>query len=506
MTGHTAGSDGTRSGLGLYTDLYEIRMAASYLRHGMTQPATFSLFVRPTAERPWYVALGVHRVLELLDGFTFGPAELDELERLGVEPQLREAFAELHPTGEVRAVPDGTVVLGQEPILEVTAPLPIAQLLETAVMNLVHYPTLIATKAARCALVAGDRALADFGLRRAHGLESGVEAALAAYLGGGFATSNVEAGRRHGVPVTGTMAHSFVQAFTDEVEALTTFAADHPDNSTLLVDTYDTPTGVRRAIEAARRTGVRLRGVRLDSGDLSALAVEARRLLDDAGFDDAAIVASGGLDEFTMQELLSTGAPIDAFGLGTALTVSKDYPALDVVYKLVEYDGRPVAKFSGVKSTLPGRKQVWRGAGPDDDVLDVATAHRAVPGTGTGTGDGPGPGGPGAAPGGDTPGDGRRGLLSVVWRDGERLTEPFDREVVRKRVTDELATLPEGWRTPPYLDDPPVPVISDALHTLSESVRRAAFDGDDTDGAGGVAGPRERTDTTESTAPTDDGR
>jgi nicotinate phosphoribosyltransferase len=327
MTGHRREGSARTGRLGLCTDLYELRMVASYLRRGMTAPATFSLFVRPVPERPWYVSLGVEQVLEALPSVTFGPEELDELARIGFDGGVRDELAALAiTTGEVWAVTDGTVVLAQEPILEVTAPLPVAQLLETAVINLVQYPTLVATKAARCALVADGRRLADFGFRRAHGLETGVEAALAAYLGGGFATSNVEAGRRYGIPTTGTMAHAYVQAFRDERDAFRSFASDHPEHSVLLVDTYDTVEGVRRAIEVCHELGLTPKGVRLDSGDLGALAVEARRLLDDAGFADAIVLASGGLDEVSIHELVTAGAPIDGFGVGTALTVSDDRP------------------------------------------------------------------------------------------------------------------------------------------------------------------------------------
>lgn len=437
-----AGSDRTGN-LGLCTDLYELRMAASYLERGMTAPATFSLFIRPSRQRPWYVALGVERVLELLERFRFGPEELEELERLGFDAATRARLGGLKvDAGEVRAVAEGTVVLAQEPILEVTASLPVAQLLETAVMNVVQYPTLVATKAARCELVADGRMLADFGFRRAHGLETGVEGALAAYLGGGFATSNVEAGRRYGIATTGTMAHAYVQAFEDEREAFRSFATDQPDHSVLLVDTYDTPEGVRRAIEVCRELGISPKGVRLDSGDLGALAVDARRQLDDAGFADAAVIASGGLDEEAIHDLVTQGAPIDGFGVGTSLTVSKDHPGADIVYKLVAYDGRPVAKFSGVKSTYPGAKQVYRRH--DDVSHDLLTVA-------------------------DGPGEGRQ-LLHPVWRDGRRLLAPPGLDAIRARVQGELEQLPSTWRTPPYLDEPPLPTLSERLESLTATV------------------------------------
>ena len=348
--------------LGLYTDLYELRMTESYLRAGMTRDATFSLYIRPTRERPWFIAAGVFRVLELLDAFRYGPDELAYLRSLGFRDETLDYLGSLTASGEVWAVADGTLVLGDEPILEITAPLPFGQLIETAVINLVHYPTLVATKAARVANAAGGRNVVDFGFRRAHGLETGVEAALAAYIGGALTTSNVEAGRRYAIPVVGTMAHSFVQSFPHEIDAFRAFAADHPESVTLLVDTYDTLAGVRNAIVVAREMagrGETLRAVRLDSGDVQALARASRRLLDDAGLRDVQIFASGGLDEYDVAALVDAGAPIDGFGVGTDLVTSADRPAVDIAYKLVAYDGRPVAKFSADKASLPGAKQYF---------------------------------------------------------------------------------------------------------------------------------------------------
>lgn len=449
MTGHRREGSARTGRVGLCTDLYELRMVASYLRRGMTEPATFSLFIRPATARPWYVALGVHRLLELLESFRFGPEELSYLRSEGFDEDTLAWLDAFTPSGEVWAVADGTVVLAQEPIAEVTAPLPVAQLLETAAVNLVQYPTAVATKAARCALAADGRQLADFGFRRAHGLETGVEAALAAFVSGGFATSNVEAGRRWSIPIMGTMAHSYVQAFTDERDAFRAFASDDPGRTVQLVDTYDTLEGVRRAIAVAdelRDRGQRLQGVRLDSGDLGELARQARKMLDEAGLQGAKITASGGLDEYGIHELVADDAPIDAFGVGSALSTSSDHPALDIVYKLVDYEGRPVAKFSGVKSTLPGRKQVFRPeVGPTGDVLSVRDAEEP----------------------------GRR-LLEPVWRDGQALSE-FDAGEARERAADELAALPEAWRLPPYLDEAPMPTLGAALETVAQQVRRTAF-------------------------------
>ncbi len=431
MTGHTQRA-------GLFTDLYELRMVESYVRRDMTAPATFSLYIRPTPERPWFVALGVHRVLELLDRFRYGPEELEYLRGVGIGEQTLDWLRSYAFTGVVWAVPDGTVVLANEPIVEVTAPLPVAQLVETAVINLVQLPTLVATKAARVALAAGGRPVVDFGFRRAHGLETGVEAAFAAYVGGGLSTSNVEAGKRYGLPVVGTMAHSFVQAFATELDAFRAYAEDHPDGTILLVDTYDTVDGVRNAVVVAdelSQRGSQLRGIRLDSGDLGELSRIARRMLDDAGHTAVQIFASGGLDEFRIAELADGGAPIDAYGVGTDLVVSTDRPAVDIVYKLVEYDGRPVAKFSPGKETFPGAKQVFRSGSPENDVLGLRT--ESLPGT---------------------------PLLSQVWHGGLDVAE------ARDRASADVAELPSAWTRPSYRSPTPIPGVSDGLEQLSEKV------------------------------------
>lgn len=444
MTSSPPGAASTDRPLGLVTDLYELRMAQTCLREGMTAPATFSLYIRPDRERPWYLAAGTERALDLLDRFRYGPQEVGYLASVGLGDDLLDWLGALELGGEVWAVPDGTIVLADEPLLEFTAPLPQAMLVETAIMNVVQLPTLIATKAARCAIVAEGRALADFGLRRAQGIETGMEAARAAYIGGVGATSNVEAGRRYGIRVVGTMAHSFIQALEDEPAAFRAFARDHPDNAILLVDTYDTVQGVRNAIavgEEMRARGEDLDGVRLDSGDLEELARTARSMLDEAGFEDAQIFASGGVDEHTIHSLVAAGAPVDAFGVGTSLTTSRDHPAFDIVYKLVEYDGHPRAKYSEGKELLPGAKQVFRAGGPDSDVL--ARREERLEG----------------AP-----------LLRPVWRDGGPLVRQ-DLEDARDRAEEQLAMLPAQWRAPRGPDEVPRPTVSGALRALAEEVR-----------------------------------
>jgi nicotinate phosphoribosyltransferase len=351
----------------LLTDLYELNMAASYLRRGMSGPATFSLYVRGLPkQRGFLVAAGLDACLDFLERVAFDEDDLTYLSSVGFDDRAVEDFRGLRFTGEVWAVPEGRIVYSEEPILEVTAPVAVAQLVETYLLNQVTLHTTLATKAARYVLAAEGRDLVDFAFRRTHGTEAAMAVARASAMVGFGATSNVEAARRYGLHVAGTMAHSFVEAFPTERDAFRAFAQDHPSRTTFLVDTYDALNGVANAIEIIGELELNGHlGIRLDSGDLDHLAREARRLLDEAGLRQAGIFASGGLDEYEVHELVKAGAPVDAFGIGTQLGVSADAPYVDTVYKLVEYDGRPVLKLSQAKATLPGRKQVWRGDGED---------------------------------------------------------------------------------------------------------------------------------------------
>jgi nicotinate phosphoribosyltransferase len=364
-------------GSALSTDLYELNMAASYLRRGMTAPATFSLFVR-NLPPGWgfLVACGLERCLEYLEEFRFTDQDLDYLRsQQGFSDDMLEAFAGLRFTGQVRAVPEGRLVFADEPLLEVTAPLPEAQLVETYLLNQVTYQTAVASKAARCRLAAPEASLVDFSFRRVHGMEAGVGVARATAMVGFEATSNVEAARLLGLRATGTMAHSYVEAFASEMDAFRAYAEDFPDRVMLLVDTYDTARGVEKAIKVAgelAQRGTKLQGIRLDSGDLAQLAKEARRALDAAGLTEVQILASGGLDEHAIAGLVESGAPIDAYGGFSKVGVPADSPTLDSVYKLVQYDGEPLAKLSTDKATLPGPKQVWRIRGMAWDVIGLA--------------------------------------------------------------------------------------------------------------------------------------
>jgi nicotinate phosphoribosyltransferase len=429
----------------LLLDLYELNMAASYLKRGMTSPATFSMFVRNLPGRwGFLVASGLERCVEYLDSFRFEDEDLDYLRRtVGYDDDTLALFRDLRFTGEVRAVPEGRVVFADEPLLEVTAPLPEAQLVETYLLNQVSYQTAVASKAARCRLAAPEASMVDFSMRRVHGGEASLGVARATAIAGFGATSNVEAARIMGLRATGTMAHSYVEAFPTEVDAFRAFAEDFPDRVVLLVDTYDTTRGVEKAIEIAREManrGESMAGIRLDSGDLAASAKEARRALDDAGLTRVRVLASGGLDEDRIAELTAAGAPIDVYGVGTKIGVAEDAAALDTVYKLVEYGGEPVAKLSRAKETLPGPKQVWRLRGMAEDMIGLAEEN----------------GPPGAEP-----------LLAPVVRGGRPITTSSWKEA-RARFEAELAALPPSLRS---LDPKPYPVgRTDALKALAERV------------------------------------
>ena len=352
----------------LATDLYELNMAASYLRRGMTDTATFSLFVRRLPPgRGFLVAAGLEPSLAFLEGVRFEAHELDYLrDELGFTTEDVDAFASLRFTGDVWAIPEGRVLYAGEPLLEVTAPLPEGQLVETFLLNQITFHTTLASKAARCRLAAGGRDVVDFAFRRTQGADAADAAARDSAIAGFAATSNVAAARRYGLPAAGTMAHSYVEAFPSEVDAFRAFASDFPQRTTFLVDTYDTLKGVRAAIDVIHELGLRdALGIRLDSGDLGALSVQARELLDGAGLGHVRIFASGGLDEMDIDRLVRGGAPIDAFGVGTRMGVSADAPFLDTAYKLAEYAGRPVLKMSPGKISVPGAKQVYRLPGGD---------------------------------------------------------------------------------------------------------------------------------------------
>jgi nicotinate phosphoribosyltransferase len=431
----------------LVTDLYQLTMASSYLQRGMTAPATFSLFVRdlpPT--RGFLVTAGLENCLQFLEEFRFEAGDLDYMATLGLPPDVLQALSSLRFTGDVWAVPEGRVVLANEPLLEVTAPLPEAQIVETLLLNKITFQTAVASKAARCVLAAQGRfELVDFGLRRTHGIEAGMAAARASAMVGFTATSNVEAARRYGLSASGTMAHSYVEAFPEEIDAFRAFATDFPERTTLLADTYDTLIGVRRAITVIKEFGLEDRAaVRLDSGDLSTLTFATRQLLDEAGLGRVRIVVSGNLDEHRVAELVRDGAPVDIAGVGTRMGVSADAPYLDTAYKLVEYNDRPVAKLSTGKATYPGAKQFFRKVGALDT---LALRHERGPKRG-------------AEP-----------VLEPVMEGGRRLCGPEGLDAAHARFCADVAALPSSASR--LVDPlPPAVAISASLAELMERIQQ----------------------------------
>ncbi len=406
-------------GLGLFTDLYELTMVQAYFDQAMHGEAVFSLFVRDLPpRRNFLVACGLDTLLDELEAFRFDAddiAYLASLERFSTD--FLDWLRDFRFTGTVYAVPEGTPVFADEPLLEIVAPLPQAQLIETLVMNQIQLQTVLASKAQRMAAAAAGRRVLDFGARRMHGFDAALKAARAFHVAGIAATSNVLAGRVWGVPVAGTMAHSYVQAHDDEREALRAFAQTFPD-TVVLVDTYDTLAGVRKVVDLVRSGEARIGAVRLDSGDLLELARASRRLLDAAGLQHVGIVASGGLDEDRIAELVAAGAPIEGFGVGSSMGVSDDAPNLDIAYKLCEYDGRGRLKLSSGKPVLPGRKQVFRSLRDGRAVGDViARADESLAG---------------------------EPLLHPVMRDGRRLHTPADLDALRTHAQESIARLPDA--------------------------------------------------------------
>jgi nicotinate phosphoribosyltransferase len=349
----------------LLTDLYEITMAAGYWAHDVKDRATFSVFVRnPDQKRNFFVAAGLETILQELEAYRFDPEDISYLQSLKLfDPNFLETLQRLKFTGDVHALPEGTLFFPDEPILEISAPIIEAQLIETLVLNTIGIATLIATKASRCTHAAAGHPLVDFALRRTHGRDAGNQVARSTYIAGFSATSNVQAGQKYGIPVAGTMAHAFVTAFDSELDAFRAYAATFPHNTIFLIDTYDTHAGARNAATAAlemQARGHTALGVRLDSGNMMALSRDVRRTLDEAGLPDMKIYASSSFDEFKITEIVQNGAPIDAFGIGTRVGVSADAPYLDIVYKLVRLGNRNIRKLSPGKVTLAGEKQVFR--------------------------------------------------------------------------------------------------------------------------------------------------
>ena len=349
----------------LFTDLYELTMAASYYANRVFAPATFSLYIRPyRAKRNFFVAAGLDQVLDEMASFRFSAQDISYLQATGrFAADFLAYLTQLSFSGQVFAMPEGTIFFADEPVIEITAPIIEAQLLETFLLNTVGFQTMIASKAARCFHAAAGRPLIDFSLRRTQGRDAGIKVARSTFLAGFEGTSNVLAGKIYDIPVSGTMAHSYISAFDSELEAFAAYADTFPDHSIFLIDTYDTLEGAKNAAVIAQemqQEGHALIGVRLDSGEMVSLSQKVRKILDDAGLCDVKIFASSGFDEFKIAQVISQGARIDAFGVGTKVGVSADAPYVDIVYKMVRFNGRDVRKLSPGKSTLAGKKQVFR--------------------------------------------------------------------------------------------------------------------------------------------------
>jgi nicotinate phosphoribosyltransferase len=440
----------------LLTDLYQLNMMAAYLEHGLTGTAVFELFVRKLpSRRSFLMAAGLEQALQFLETVSFTPRDLDEIRGLG---QFSESFLaylrSFRFCGDVDAMREGTVLFPDEPILRLTAPLPEAQFVETRLVNLLHFQTVVASKAARMVLAAPGKPLIDYGFRRAHGDEAGLLAARASYIAGFSGTATVAAGIEFGIPVYGTMAHSFIQAHDNETRAFEHFAHSHPRGLVLLIDTYDTERAAGRVVALAPRLaaqGITIAGVRIDSGDLGEHARRVRRILDDGGLPAVKIVASGGLDEDALLALSRAGAPIDSYGVGTSLTTASDAPALDCAYKLQEYAGRARRKRSEGKATWPGRKQVWRrydeGGRLGGDLVSLAKDRQEG-----------------------------EALLRPAMRGGRCLSDNPDLAAARNHAKDQLARLPEPLaRLEPYTY--PVDIGASLRELAAELDRRAGIDG-----------------------------
>jgi len=443
-------TSGLANGL-LLTDLYQLNMVQAYLDAGMTDRAVFEFFVRdlpPT--RNFLLAAGLEQALAQLERVHFTEEEMAWLRDSGrFNSTFLDYMAALRFDGEVHAVPEGTAVFPNEPVLRLTAPLPVAQLLETRLINLLHTSMVVAAKAGRMTLAAPGTKLVDFGLRRAHGAEAGLLAARASYIAGFDGTATVPAEPLWGIPITGTMAHAFVEAHSDEEQAFLDFARSRPNDTVFLIDTYDTEAAAEKVVRIApilAEEGISVRGVRIDSGDLDALSRRVRAILDDGGLGEVPIIASGGLDEWRLRDFVDDEAPIDGFGIGTALTTAEDAPALNCAYKLQAYNGHLKRKLSAGKATWPGRKQVWRdydaGGVMQADILGFEDED--MPGT---------------------------PLLQPVMREGAVLDGATDLQAARRRAARELAALPPRLQELEPADPYPVRV-SDRLQREAERLGR----------------------------------
>jgi len=413
--------------LELLTDLYELTMAASYFENAMADSATFSLFIRKfPPNRAYFVAAGLQDFLDFAADFHFSDSDLAYLKKSGTfSNAFLDYLKDMRFTGSVRAIAEGEIFFDNEPILEVTAPIVEAQILETFAINTFNLQSMIATKASRCIHAASGRRLVDFSLRRTHGTDAGLKVARSSYIAGFVATSNVLAGKLYGIPITGTMAHSYISSFGDELEAYRAYARSFPDKTILLIDTYDTVAGAQKASivgQEMAKQGHRLVGVRLDSGDMALLSRQVRKILDDASLEDTEVFASSSFDEYKIARTITEGAMIDAFGVGTKMGVSSDAPYFDMVYKLVQYMERPIMKLSTGKINLPGEKQVFRKTDAKGCFTEDVIGTR------------------------DETIDDARPLLEPVMRDGQLLRGHPSLEEIRERFRRNFESLDNAYK------------------------------------------------------------
>ena len=441
---------------GLFADLYELTMAQAYFRHGMFAPATFSLFIREyPPNRGYLVAAGLEDALDFLEAMKFGPSSIAYLKSTGIfTDDFLDYLGAVRFTGSVRAIPEGRLFFANEPVLEVTGAIIEAQIAETFIINQINLQTLLATKAARCVWACQGRTVSDFASRRAHGTDAALKMARCSYIGGFESTSNVLAAKMYGIPPAGTMAHSFISSFPSESDAFNAYSETFPNRTILLLDTYDTIVGARKAVETAKNleeAGNRLVAVRLDSGDYDSLSRQVRQILDEADLPYVRIVASGGLDEYELERLVNGGAPIDLFGVGTKAGVSADAPWTDMAYKLVCYDGRPVMKLSTDKESPPGAKQVFRMRDGDGnwsrDVVALSDEKVA----------------------------GADGLLCTVMHEGQRVADSPTLEEIRDRFNQDWPSLDSRFKA--LVGPPRFPVqVSPKLQRLTAEVREKLID------------------------------
>lgn len=443
------------TGLALHTDFYEITMSAVYHARSMNQTATFSLFAHDLPpQRGYMVAAGLEEALDYLEKFAFTQDDIAYLRSLGrFENDFLQRLAEVRFTGDVWALPEGTVCFAEEPILEVTAPIIEAQLVETHLIQTINLHSTLASKAARCISAAQGRPCIDFSLRRCQGRDAGFAVARSSALVGFIGTSNVDAARRLGTAPVGTMAHSFIEAFGDEAQAFRAFSEVFPDHTVTLVDTYRTEGGLQHSVEVAKElmaNGHELVGIRLDSGDLAGQSIQARQMLDQAGLNQVKVVVSGSLDEYRIQDMLAAGASVDILAVGTKMGSSADAPYLDLAYKLVTYDGEPTLKLSSGKESLVMPKQIWRSLGPDGKIESDLLGLRAEQGQGL-------------------------ALLQPVMSKGRRSGPRQSWRQAKDTFNTEMATLPAPCLE---LDQPGrVPVqVSPSLRTLQDQTRQATLE------------------------------